>query len=291
MPRLSSCTDFLYTHTTSQRGEQTSGPISFKAGLQLAASERCSHQVSENLITFLLRVSSCPSSWLFYFLFFYLLFWPVFFWYYLCPRISPACWQTMINKRYTITYDHWVGPHSPKPLLLLLPVIRNLTAVPTAHVRAHIGMRTLHYSHISKTTSVQTRLTLPQATSFPFLPPPFSPFLSPTTSLFASHFMLPLREKSHYFWFRGSYCPPLLHVMPVASLLQHHKRIWSSDLSARGNGSLEEWGVGENRDQERELKREGLSRKDCSFQSCEPRDAWISWIWPHDEYSVFLSAV
>lgn len=162
----------------------------------------------------------------------------------------------MINKRYTITYDHWVGPHSPKPLLLLLPVIRNLTAVSTAHVRAHIGMRTLHYSHISKTTSVQTRLTLPQATSFPFLPPPFSPFLSPTTSLFASHFMLPLREKSHYFWFRGSYCPPLLHVMPVASLLQHHKRIWSSDLSARGNGSLEEWGVGENRDQERELKRE-----------------------------------
>lgn len=197
----------------------------------------------------------------------------------------------MINKRCPITYDHWVGPHSPKASSASPAIICNLTPVPIAHVRAHIQMCKLHYSHISKTTSVQTRLKLPQATSFPFLPPPFGPFLSPTTSLFASHFMLPLREKSHYFWFRGSYCPPLLRVMPVASLLQHHKRIWSSDLSARGNGSLEEWGLGKIETKKGSKKREGLSRKDCSFQSCEPQDAWISWIWPHDEYSVFLSAV
>lgn len=98
------------------------------------------------------------------------------------------CLQTMINKRCTIVYDHWIGQHSPKPLLLLLPVICTLTAVPIAHVRAHTGMHTLHYSHISKTTLVQTRLKVPQPLQFPScLLPLVLSYLQPPSLCFAFH--------------------------------------------------------------------------------------------------------
>lgn len=100
---------------------------------------------------------------------------------------SPL-FETVINKRCTIAYDHWVGQHPPKPLLLLLPVICTLTAVPIAHVRAHTGMHTLHYSHISKTTLVQTRLKVPQPLQFPSCLLPLVLFyLQPPTLCFAFH--------------------------------------------------------------------------------------------------------
>lgn len=103
------------------------------------------------------------------------------------------------------TCDHWTGTFSCKPFLLLLTMICNLTSVCVACVRAHTGMHRLFSSYLSL---VQSQLKLPRATSFSFLPPPFIPFLSPGTSLFASHFTLPQRGKSHYFWFRGSSALP-----------------------------------------------------------------------------------
>lgn len=107
-----------------------------------------------------------------------------------CKHIhsSLLCLQTMINKRCTIAYDHWIGQHPPKPLLLLLPVTRTLTAVPITHVHAHTGMHTLHYSHISKTTLVKTTLKLPQLLQFPScLLPLVLSYLQPPSLCFAFH--------------------------------------------------------------------------------------------------------
>lgn len=82
----------------------------------------------------------------------------LYIYYYFFSRISPACLQTVINQRCPTACDHWTGEFSHKPLLLLLPVVCNLTSVHVTGVRAHAGMHTPFNSRISEITLVQTGL-------------------------------------------------------------------------------------------------------------------------------------
>lgn len=81
---------------------------------------------------------------------------------------------------------------------------------------------------------------------------------------FASHFMLDIREKSHYFWLRYSHVSLYNMSCQLPARYNIRRRIQSADLSAIRNVSRDESRYG--REGEREGRTQGRQHRAASFQ-------------------------